>query len=463
MLKLDTKDIIDVDNKRSLINKICLQIVLFLYFYNIPLYYFGIPLSSGKLVSVVGILYIILILFIKKGNEIKIPRNYIDFTIGAVIVYVVVFFITKILYSTSDSFYLTVTVFYVLEYLIGAYIIVVLFNISSLEKLLESLITVIVIQALIMFNSLLIPGLKIFVVSVMEANPAFQNFSRADQIADSFRGLSLASDRTLGMSVFMSIGLMLIYSMFLVKNRKYNYLKRVFFFIIIFIGGVLAARTFFVGLFFGLLFVFISIIRLPIQNFKLKKFIRLLIVCLFLVFLIIPFVIKFYFREYQDEINLALEWAFEMFINLFEEGTLRSDSSDDLFENHLGIIPSDLQTILIGDSNRTFNNGTHYMGQFTDSGYLRMLFVYGVIGSLTVYFFWIYIVSLTSKLYTKEEGIKTLLYFILIILFVSQIKYDVFPGSALNLKLIVMMFVFGVERERLRTRNKISKRFINIF
>ena len=93
------------------------------------------------------------------------------------------------------------------------------------------------------------------------------------------------------------------------------------------------------------------------------------------------------------------------------------------------------------------------MWVFTDSGYLRMLFVYGIIGSLTIYIFWIVIFIKTSKLYLKSEGMKYFLFIMLIILFIGQVKFDVFPGNALNFKLLIIFFVFGVERKKLLSLN----------
>ena len=434
--------------KRSLLNKISLQLILFLFLYNIPLHLFKIPFSSGKLISIGAMVYLTTILLVKQTNLIKISKEYLYYIYGVIIVYIITFILLKIIYNTQDDYYLTVLVFYIIEYLIGAYLIIVLFKIYSLNELIKNIILVSVIQALIMVCSLFISPLKKIVVAIMEANPQFALFSGADKIKDSFRGLTLASDRTLGMSVFFSLVIMLIFLYIITERNKVKYAKYVLFFLLIFCGGILAARTFFVGLAFGLIFLFILINRYPSYSFKLKKYSKKIGIITLLIFFSIPIIINLFFSEIKDEIDLAFDWAFEIFINLSNDGSAKSESLDDLLNNHLSVIPSDWQTILIGDPNRTFVNGIHYMGAFTDSGYLRNLYVYGIIGSLAVYLFWIFVFRRTAKLFTKSEGIGYLLFFIGIVLFVVQIKYDVFPGSALNFKIVLLFFVFGVERKR---------------
>jgi hypothetical protein len=428
---------------------------MFLFFYNIPLHLFKIPFSSGKLISISSIIYLCVIFFIKKVEKIKISKEYLYYLGGVFVVYLISYVLLKIVYNTQDDYYLTVLFYYIIEYLLGAYFVVTIFKLYGLDKLIKNLINLAVLQSLIMIGSLFIPSLKKFVVAVMEANPQFALFSKADTIKESFRGLTLASDRTLGMSVFFSISIMLIYNYIVISKAKVNYFKFTLYFVIIFCGGILAARTFFIGFLFGLFFLLILIRHFSDVSFRLKKYSKKIFLTFLVIFFSTPIVISLFFSEFKEEIDLAFDWAFEIFINIDAEGSAKSESLNDLLSNHLTVVPSDWQTFLIGDPNRTFLNGIHYMGTFTDSGYLRMLFVYGLIGSLTVYLFWIFVFMRTAKLFTRSEGVKYLLFFISITLFVVQIKYDVFPGSALNFKLLLIFFVLGVERKKQKTNIKL--------
>jgi hypothetical protein len=441
-------------NYKNLFYTISIQLVLFLFFYNIPLHLFNIPFSSGKLISISAIIYLSAILLIKKVWQIKISKEYLYYLVGIFVVFLISFVLLKIVYNTQDDYYLNVLFFYIIEYLLGAYFVVTLFKLYSLEKLIKNLINLAVIQSLIMIGSLFIPPLKKIVVDVMEANPQFVLFSKAETIKDSFRGLALASDRTLGMSVFFSISLMLIYLYISLRQPKFNYTKFTLFFVLIFCGGLLAARTFFIGLFLGLFFLAHLVRRNPHISNSLKKYSRIILLTFIFITISTPIIINFFFSDIKEEIDLAFNWMFEIFINSDAEGFAKSESLYDLVYNNLTVLPSNWQTFLIGDPNRTFQNGIHYMGILTDSGYLRMLFVYGVIGSLSIYLFWIFVFIRTAKLFTRNEGVKYLLFFIAIILFVVQIKYDVFPGSSLNFKLLLIFFVLGVERKKQQTNMK---------
>jgi hypothetical protein len=423
-------------------------LAMFLFFYNIPLQLFKIPFSSGKLITILALGYFTFIFLFRPIKNELVNKNYLFYISAVAVSFLIVFILIKIVYNTEDNYYLTTFLLYIVEYLLGAFFIIRIFKLYSLTKVLYSIIILSVLQASIMFCSLFVEPLKSFVVAVMEANPDFALFSKADTIKDSFRGLSLASDRTLGMSIFFSISIMLIYLYILISNERINNFKFVFFFVIIFCGGVLAARTFFIGLAIGFLFLVMLILKFSQLSNRLKYYFLRVFITISVLIILTPVIISLYFSDVKEEIDLAFNWMFEVFINSDKEGFEKSESLYDLVYNNLTVLPDSWHTFLIGDSNRTFNNGIHYKGVDTDSGYLRMIFVYGMIGSMAVYIFWIVILKRTSSFYDKKEAVNLLMIFIGFLLFIAQIKYDVFPSSALNLKLILVFFVLGIERKR---------------
>lgn len=442
-------------------NSVWFLLLIFLFIFNIPLHLFKIPFSSGKVIAIVGIIYIIKNFLIYPENA-KVSVYYLKYIFGVLSILLTVFLVNNIIHSTNDTYYFIIPLFYIIEYLVGSIFLIGYFKIRSTDVLIKALIIISILQSLIMVFSLFIPPLKDFVFAIMDADPQSHNFSNFGMDDFSFRGFALAADRTLGMSVFFAnvgffISLFLIYSK--EAKRKYLILSIVFFFICL--GGILAARTFFLGL--GLNFVlFFFYLWFTKDKIKyLSKYYRNVILIFLSAIILIPILISGFFPEYIDMFELAYNWAFEMFINLFESGSIETQSSSDLFTNHLSVIPSDTMTILFGDRDRTFVNGIHYMGQFTDSGYLRMLYVFGIIGSVPFYIFWIYIIYLTYKLNKNLEGIGLLLIMMGINLFICQIKYDVFPGSSINFKIIVLLFVFGVinnMKENKLLRNVLHKR-----
>lgn len=442
--------VISNSSNKSSSNNLFFIIALFLFIFNIPLHILHLPFSSGKIIAIVSLIYFLWIIFMKEAMSFK--NVFLEYFLKVVCIISVVFFINHLVYSTDSTYYLTIPFFYVIEYLFGSFFLIKIFRINSFDQLVESFLKIGIIQSLIMLSCLFVPPLKTLVLAVMEADPQSHNFSGFETLEaeNYFRGFALAADRTLGMSVFLSNVLMLFTLKLYNSNLRYSLFKIIgfcFCFLILSIGGILAARTFFVGLLlnFGMIayFMFFS----SNQNVGLKnvkKYFWGVIIMIIMAIVLVPIAIYLLYPELVEMFELAYNWAFEMFINFFQEGTLETSSSSDLMTNHLSVIPTDLKTILIGDDNRTFNNGIHYMGQYTDSGYLRMLFVFGIVGSLPFYIFWYWVLRKVYKFNSNVFGIGIFLICLGINLFVCQIKYDVFPGSSINFKLIVLFFVFGV-------------------
>lgn len=425
-------------------NSALFTLLIFLFIFNIPLHLFKIPFSSGKVIAIFGILYLLKDFFLIP-KSIKIDLLYFKYIFGVAIILGVVFIVNNLIHSTKDTYYFVIPIFYIVEYLIGSIFLIRFFKVKSIDTIIRGLITISIAQAIVMVFSLFVPPLKDFVFAIMDADPQSHNFSNFGMDDLSFRGFALASDRTLGMSVFFAnvgffISLFLVYS----KDAKKKYIVLSVAFFLICLGGLLAARTFFLGLFLNIVLFVLYLLFLPPKAKYLSRYYRNIMIIIITAIILVPIIIANFFPEYFDMFELAYEWAFEMFINLFENGSIETQSSSDLLTNHLSVIPSSASVILIGDSDRTFINGIHYMGQFTDSGYLRMIYVFGIIGSLAFYVFWIYIIYLTYRLNRKLEGIGLLLTMMAVNLFICQIKYDVFPGSSINFKIIVLLFVFGI-------------------
>lgn len=424
-------------------------VTLFLFVYNIPLHIIHLPFSSGKIITIISVFYFISVLIEKQRLNFKyVFLIYFLYVLGII---VTVFLVNHIIYNTDDSYYLTIPAFYIIEYLFGSLFLVKVFRISSIKKLIHSFLVIGIIQALIMLLSLFVPFLKDIVFAVMKADPQSLNFSGFEKLEaeDYFRGFALAADRTLGMSVFLSNMLMML-SLNIYNSAKLKLLTIMSFclaFVVIAIGGLLSARTFFVGLSLNFILMIIFLLtrhRHSIGKRNVKVYLRGVLIFLVVTAVLLPLTIHVFYPQQQDMLDLAYNWAFEIFINFFQSGKLETSSTSDLFTNHLSILPSDLKTILIGDEQRTFVNGIHYMGQFTDSGYLRMVFVFGILGSLPFYIFWIWVLFQIYKYNNQLKGIGFFVFLLGLNLYICQIKYDVFPGSSINFKTLILLLVVGV-------------------
>ncbi|AXQ99037.1 hypothetical protein D0N37_15800 [Pseudoalteromonas piscicida] len=92
-------------------------------------------------------------------------------------------------------------------------------------------------------------------------------------------------------------------------------------------------------------------------------------------------------------------WMFELFINFFESGTLKTSSSDSL--KTLFFMPTEY-TILFGDGLYLSDEGEYY--KQTDVGFLRLILFGGLIHNLVFYFSFIYLFYVCIKLVYNKFG-----------------------------------------------------------
>ena len=90
-------------------------------------------------------------------------------------------------------------------------------------------------------------------------------------------------------------------------------------------------------------------------------------------------------------------------------------------------------TWIIGDGYFQLDNGGYYMG--TDLGYLRMIFYYGLIGTIMMFLLQI-LTSFTIRKNNRTPETSLLSWFLLVIFFVEEIK-----GEAMGVTLPVVMIL----------------------
>lgn len=127
---------------------------------------------------------------------------------------------------------------------------------------------------------------------------------------------------------------------------------------------------------------------------------------------------------FVSPIRVWVEWAFEMFFNLFRSGEFSSVSTSVLF-GQMYFVP-DLKSFLIG--NGLFTDpvtGSYYMS--TDVGFMRNILFYGFIPTSLLYFSAVYLVSRISKLLKLDKKSGTFFFILVLILFfVFEIKGAVY-------------------------------------
>ena len=122
----------------------------------------------------------------------------------------------------------------------------------------------------------------------------------------------------------------------------------------------------------------------------------------------------------QDKYGDIVKFGFEMFINYAEEGTLSTDSSDNLISEYiLRIWPSDFNTYFWGDT-RWGDEEAYYMG--TDVGYTRLVYYFGVPGLILFLRYQYRVVKSLAYGYKKEQTIGVLFKFTFLYLIVLLVK-----------------------------------------
>lgn len=353
--------------------KIGLPFLILLYLY--PLTFKALPfLSTKKIMAVVGILLGIVKIFNKFSNS--------NFLIKKELIYI---FISLLLIGTASIgtvIYNDTNDFQFLNYVVSnviifasAYFIIIFAKSSKIEVsenyIIKLIVYSIALQCLISITMHFIPSLKELIL-----NLTITEDTQAELLD------SLSEERVIGfgLSFFWAgayCGMGLIFISYLIRIAYIENRRLIFFVIMyafIFVIGMMMARTTIIGAALSvLLFVLPRQKSSRSNTFKRIKFLGLL--------LVLPistlFIIYFIFPKFFIKINYLIEFAFEMFINVKDQGTLRTDSTDVLMQ--MFTLPDNLKTWIIGDGYWDSPLGDGYY-MHTDVGFLRIIYYFGLLG-----------------------------------------------------------------------------------
>ena len=194
-----------------------------------------------------------------------------------------------------------------------------------------------------------------------------------------------------------------------------------FFFIVI--VGSMIARTTWVGMGLGLVYIFICRLLLPLKGFPRHKILlffgAVAVVTTTVVLLVHYYNANYTFRSY-------LRFAFEGFFNLFEHGEFRTDSTDRLNEV-MWVWPWTTRGWILG-----YGHFADWPTFMSDIGYCRFTLYCGLIGMAI---FSVYFIYLARAMALKFEGTGLLFALMLAMTFIIWIKVstDIFQFYALLL------------------------------
>ena len=173
---------------------------------------------------------------------------------------------------------------------------------------------------------------------------------------------------------------LIVLSIYMVLYNIRGRIKMLYFGLYLFVSlvGMMMARTTIVGVFLSV------ILTIKYYSFDSKFFIKSILFILFLVFIAEIFMI-YETKIFDEELGVLFNFAFEMFINQYNNGNISTASTDVLF-SMWEIFPTTIKTWMIGDGLRVGRDGVYYM--HTDVGYLRDVFYFGLIGTIFLFIYY---------------------------------------------------------------------------
>lgn len=208
-----------------------------------------------------------------------------------------------------------------------------------------------------------------------------------------------------GAGAIYGLGLIAIMPFMLKAKNKQQLIKLILLYVYIFIVGIFFARTAMIGCVFSIVYLIFCIL-IPKMCNKVFLVFRQFIIYL-TVFGIALVLIYTSSPKLQEDYGDIIDFGFEAFINLVENGELSTASSDGLTEYHLSIWPQNQKTYYIGDMRWT--KGDSYYGD-SDVGYVRLLFYFGVPGVM-LFLLYQYSIVRISGLIFKERILSFFLFY----------------------------------------------------
>ena len=209
------------------------------------------------------------------------------------------------------------------------------------------------------------------------------------------------------------------------KTKLFSFLIWMFVFLFIFATGVMMSRTTLVG--FGLACL------LLLYNYSKKRHGIIKILFSFIFVISILFVIYFNLpSSIKATIDLALNFGFELFVNMVNTGKVKTASTDHLFTMYH--MPDNIMTYIIGDGyfSDPSNPEKYYMG--TDVGFLRLILYFGLPGMIVYFLYQIYIIYYALK----SNRVEHKMFFILLILFIFILNLKGFT----DILYVIALFIF---------------------
>ena len=342
-----------------------LFVALFLYVYNIAFAFAPMGIRTRMLLGVLGII-VYLNYFLNNSTICKITLfNFIFIALAIV---------SLAVNQTSDYWFIQFSVLNII-YISSAVLLSFLLNKFSISfyQLCFFLIFVILFHNLIAFYGFINSDIRSLILDLQQpitANNVYEEYEEIRSIGFGLGNFFIGG----GIS-----GFAIILSIYLYLKRKISIVLFSILLSLLVFTGVFIARTTLLGL-IGFVLLF--------KEQSLRSYIKYIfssIVVVLILYLIFFFVV--------DNASFDYNWAFEPILNLLNEGSLQTSSTDTL--KTMYVWPDNFKTWLIGDTLFENANGSYY--KETDVGYLRVIYYFGLVGLYLFLFYQYWMLRLITK------------------------------------------------------------------
>jgi len=352
------------------------HVVMFFYIYILSFKF--IPIGTRAIFGLLGFVWFVAYIY-KKNFYIKINSYFLNFLILSLSIGLIAA-ISNSYSGTMDIEFIRYVASITLVIFSSYFVISVLkafdyeLSFKSISRLIINVVFIQSALALLMFT---LPELQDFLINI-------QRFSDlTEQQVNVYKAYRVIGFGTM----FFDAGIINGYALILIgiKIRLYKYtltqlLLISFKFVLITIVGMAMSRTTLVGVLISLIIILIPRNLKPTISLLRNSYFLLMCIIFIPIFLIITLLLVY--PESAQTFEAVLSFAFEMFINYSDNGSLATDSSDVL--KTLFIWPTDIKTYLIGDGYFSDPHGNGYY-MHTDVGYLRLIYYFGF-GGLLIFF-----------------------------------------------------------------------------
>lgn len=373
-------------------------LIYFLYIYNISFVFLPSILRTRVLLGFLGLIFFV-------GHTKILPRSLYNI-LFLCLISILLIMITTIVNSYFDPRFIGNTIQNIF-YLFGAYYIAMRLKLNRI-CILKFIVLAIFLHNILALLMFLNPSLLQIITSIQSTGDKFE-YALGNVVKFGTRFIGIGVGTFFSGGIISSIGMLA--AVYIIDNLKKYKLPWILIYIFICITGIYIARIAFLG-------IVLSFIYLTISYILKKKYNNLPKIVIYTA--VFGTISASFLLANLDSLmaSNSFRHSFEVFINLFSSGELTTNSTEGV--KAMLIFPSNLKSVLIGDGQFYYDNGSFYM--HTDVGYSRLVYYYGIFGIVIYFSIHFFILIYNLKRFKYDKGFKLLVWTLTILLIIGNFK-----------------------------------------